>query len=193
MTKDGFHFTQRMRRLCEVIVGSCPPLGHVQMGLVLVAFNQTRKDCRHGMWASLTPMRFEHGARTTERRGQRYRVQQVRDDAGREMLYILSFYLPRFLNLTFDEKLSTVFHELWHIHPEFNGDLRRFPGRCYAHSGSQKAYDAQVAALTQQWLDSGPPPDCFAFLRLTYRELAERHGRIYGCRIRQPKLIPIPK
>ena len=39
------------------------------------------------------------------------------------MLYLLSFYLPRFLKLPWREKLATVIHELWHVNPQFNGDL----------------------------------------------------------------------
>ena len=89
------------------------------------------------MFASLTPLRFAGGQRHTLRRGRQWTLQRVCED-GREMLYILNFYLPRFLDLPLDEKLTTVVHELWHIGPRFDGDLRRFGGRCYAHSGSQK-------------------------------------------------------
>ena len=39
-------------------------------------------------------------------------------EGDREMLYILTFYLPRFLDHSFREKLITVFHELYHISPE---------------------------------------------------------------------------
>ena len=80
------------------------------------------------------------------------------------MLYILNFYLPRFLDLPLDEKLTTVAHELWHIGPRFDGDLRRFRGRCYAHSGSQRKYDAQVKRLVAAWLAAAPPAGMFEFL-----------------------------
>ena len=63
------------------------------------------------------------------------------------MLYILNFYLPRFLDLPFREKLTTMLHELWHIGPKFDGDVRRLGGRCFAHGSSQKQYDAHVEAL----------------------------------------------
>ncbi len=86
------------------------------MSQVAVAFAQTRHQALHGLQAKLTPMRFEGGALTTRRRGRTWTVQRL-FHGQREMLYILTFYLPRFLDQSFREKLITVFHELYHISP----------------------------------------------------------------------------
>jgi hypothetical protein len=142
------------------------------------------------LFASLTPLRFAGGETATVRRGRKWTIQRVRID-GREMLYLLTFYLPRFLDLPFREKLTTLVHELWHIGPRFDGDLRRFGGRCYAHSGSQKRYDAHAARLADDWLKLGPPDDLSEFLRLDFRGITERHGPVFGRRISVPKLVPI--
>ena len=72
----------------------------------------------------ITPLRFEDGHATTVHHGQEYTCQQVVGRGGQEMLYILSVYLPRFLDASFNEKLVTLLHELWHISPRFNGDTR---------------------------------------------------------------------
>ena len=151
-----FDFTQSMRRLCEDIVDRSPELQHVRMDRVAVCFAQARKRVAHGLWASLTPLRFQHGTVLTHRRGRCYRMQTVLQPDGREYLYILRFYLPRFLDLPFPEALETVFHELWHIHPTFNGDIRRFPGRCHAHSTRKQEYDQQVAVLARDYLQRSP-------------------------------------
>jgi hypothetical protein len=95
--------------------------------------------------------------------------------------------LPRFFELPFDERLVTVLHELWHISPAFDGDLRRFAGRCYAHSHSREAYDNEMAVLARKWLASEPPPEVAAFLRLDLPEL-QAHGPIWGMRYPVPKL-----
>ena len=110
---------------------------------------------------------------------------------GREMLYILNFYLPRFLELRFREKLSTAMHELWHIGPRFDGDVRRYGGRCFAHGSSQRHYDAQVDELVDRWLASGPPESVCEFLRCDFRQLLARYGRVYGRKIPTPKLIRV--
>jgi predicted metallopeptidase len=187
----GFDFTRHVRRLCDDLVHRLPELGHVDLSRVAISFAQTRKAVDHGLYASLTPMRFAGGSRETFRRGRRWTVQRLVDSSGREMLYLLSFYLPRFLNQTFRHKLTTVIHELWHISPRFDGDLRRFDGRCYAHSGSQKAYDAQVERLADRWLALEPPAAVYDFLRHDFRELTRLHGRVYGTKIRTPKMIPV--
>ena len=111
------------------------------------------------MFASLTPMRFAGGRTHTVRRKRHWGMQRLYSPDGREMLYILAFYLPRYLDLPFREKLTTVLHELWHIGPKFDGDLRRLGARCYAHGSSQKQYDAHVAALSDRWLSLNPPED----------------------------------
>ena len=80
-----------------------PELAHVDVSRVAFAFCQTRKRVQHGLQASLTPMRFEGGAKTGQRYGRTYGVQPLLDEHGREMLYILSFYLPRFLETDFRE------------------------------------------------------------------------------------------
>jgi hypothetical protein len=107
------------------------------------------------------------------------------------MLYILNFYLPRYLDLPFREKLSTVMHELWHVGPSFDGDVRRFGSRCYAHGSSQKRYDAHVERLLDRWLALNPPEPLYGFLRLNFRELGARRGRVYGSKVPAPKLTPV--
>ena len=116
------------------------------MSRVAVSFSQARSGTRAGMYATLTPLRFPGGRIHTVRRGRKWGMQKVKDHNGQEMLYILNFYLPRFLDLPLREKLDTVVHELWHIGPKFDGDLRRFGNRCFAHGPSKKQYDRQVVA-----------------------------------------------
>lgn len=187
----GFDFTRHIRRLAEDMVVRLPDLRHIDFSRVAVCFCQTRKNVGHGMFASLTPMRFAGGSEYTIRRGRKWMVQRLYDESGREMLYILRFYLPRFLDLPLREKLTTVVHELWHVNPEFNGDLRRHRGRCYAHGASQKQYDARVGRLVDAWLALEPPESLYDFLRQDFAELARRHGRVYGLKIPTPKLVEV--
>jgi hypothetical protein len=184
----GFDFTFHIRQLCQDMVLRLEELRHIDMGVVAVSFAQARNAAGGGMYASLMPLRFAGGASHTVRRGQRWTLQRVYE-GGREMLYILNFYLPRFLDLPLGEKLTTVTHELWHIGPRCDGDLRRFRGRCYAHSGSQAKFDAQAKRLVDRWLALGPPAPLYDFLHLGFRQLAARHGRVHGQKIPVPKLI----
>lgn len=187
----SFDFTTQMRRLCGDMVRRLPELRHIDVSRVAISFCQTRKQVNHGMYASLTPMRFRGGRMHTFRRGRKWTVQRLYDRSGREMLYILSLYLPRFLDLPFRGKLTTVVHELWHIGPGFDGDLRRYGGRCFAHSASQKRYDAFVERMADDWLSYRPPQAVYEFLHHDFRELVARHGKVHGIKIPAPKLIPV--
>lgn len=189
--RRGFDFTHHIARVCEDMVSRVEALRHIDMRRVAVSFCQTRKNSRYGMFASLTPLRFAGGAEHTIRRGRRWGVQRVVGPDGGEMLYILNFYLPRFLSLSLREKFDTTMHELWHVGPRFDGDVRRLGGRCFAHGASQKAYDAQVARLVDVWLAAGPAPEIYQFLHCDLDELIRRHGRVVGRKIRAPKLVPL--
>ena len=167
------------------------PPEDVDMPRVAVSFSQTRSAGKQGMFAALTPLRFAGGRLHTVRRKRRWGIQRLYDPNGLEMLYILTFYLPRFLDLPLREKLATVLHELWHIGPKFDGDVRRLGSRCFAHGSSQKEYDAHIEALLNQWLSLGPPHAVYDFLRPSFRELVAQHGRVYGVKLPTPKLVPL--
>ena len=186
---SGFDFTAHMRSLCVELCARLDELAHVDVARIAIRFCQARKSVTHGLQASLTPLRFQGGALECRRRGRTYTVERIYDRHGREMLYLLSFYLPRFQNRTFEEKLTTVVHELWHVGPGFDGDLRRHPGRCWAHSHSQAQYDAEMRVLAEKWLSLDPPAESYAFLRYSFTELVRHNGHVCGQKIRTPKLI----
>ena len=185
---SGFDFTDHIGRICADMAARLDEFRHVDMSRVAVSFRQTRKRMPHGLYASLTPLRFAGGAKISIRRGRKWAIQRVEID-GHEMLYLLNFYLPRFLDLNFREKITTVAHELLHIGPDFDGDLRRFAGRCYAHSHSHAEFDAQAERLGQGWLDRCPDQSLYAFLQFDFLRLQALHGAIHGRRIAAPKLI----
>jgi predicted metallopeptidase len=190
---DGqpFDFTAAMHELCADTVARTPALAHIDLSRVLFSINLARNGRRHGLQARVTPLRFQGGALASVHRKTAYQVQRVVVD-GREILYLVTFCLPRFLNREFEDKLVTVFHELYHIGPAFDGDLRRHAGRYCAHTGSQKKYDAHMAALAKKYLNGGADPARYAFLRLSFGQLCRRHGSVIGLHLPRPKLIPIP-
>lgn len=192
MASRVFDFSSAMRVLCEDIADRVPEFDHVRMGEIAVCFAQARSHVQHGLQAKLTPLRFEQGALEGMIRGQRWRVQQVMLD-GREMLYLLTFYLPRFFNHDLREKLVTVFHELYHISPDFDGDIRRFSGHYHVHTHSQREYDEHMGVFVDRYLASRPPRRCLEFLQFNHNELVRRYGSIVGLRVPIPKLLPVAR
>jgi hypothetical protein len=179
-----------MRRICADMCGRLAELAHIDMQLVAVAMRRARKHVSHGLQASLTPLRFAGGQLVTENARGRWTIQRLYETpGGREYLYILNFYLPRFLNQPLAEKLVTIVHELWHIGPACDGDLRRHAGRCYIHTGRQSQFDAWAAELSGKWLALSPPPELYAFLHDNADALLARHGAVTGIRVPSPRLI----
>jgi hypothetical protein len=187
----GFDFTRAMRLLCQDVAARLPEFAHLRIDQVAVTFAQTRRRVPHGLQAKLTPLRFENGALVMRRAGRTWTLERLYE-GDREMLYILTFYLPRFLDHTFREKLITVFHELYHISRGFDGDIRRMEGRYHVHTHSQQEYDREMDSLVEEYLHRSPPAELIEFLKSDFRGLCARHGAVLGKRLPTPKLIELP-
>ena len=185
-----FDFSSAMRRLCEDIALRIQDYRHLRMDEMAVAFAQTRSRVSHVLQAKLTPMRFENGLLTARRGARTWTVQRL-FQGEREMLYVLTFYLPRFLDQTFQEKMITVFHELYHVSPSFNGDIRRMGGRYHVHSHSQKEYDRLMESFVERYLALRPPKHLYGFLTRSFRQLQREYGAVVGIQVPIPKLLPV--
>jgi Putative phage metallopeptidase len=186
----AFDFCAHMRQLCADIAERSPEFGHIDVSRILFAVAQARTGRRHGLQARVTPLRFRKGALTRRSGGREYQVQRYVVN-NRDMLYLVSFCLPRFLDLDFEEKLVTVFHELYHISPAFDGDLRRHRGRYRLHSHSQRCYDAHMLELARAYLNAGATPELHAFLRSSFAQLQAQHGSIVGIVVPRAKVVPV--
>ena len=168
----------------------CPDLGHIDVSRLLFGITQARSGLPYGLQARVTPLRFHEGHLTRIRRGVAYQVQRYFVD-DTEMLYLMTFCLPRFLDQNFDDKFVTLFHELFHISPEFEGDLRRHEGRYDLHSHSKKMYDQHMAELARKYLSNGAERSLHSFLRLNFAQLVQRHGSVVGVMVPRPRLLPV--
>lgn len=189
----GFlQYTRHVTALAADICARVDELRHVDMRRVLLTLTRCRSERPWGYQAKLTPLRFRDGVLREVRRGHLYQVQRF--FIGQiELHYVLSLYVPRFLNQSFDEKLVTIFHELFHISPEFTGDIRRFGPARTSHDRSQREYDLKMAALAKRYLLSKPSRRRLDFLRLNWDEVAAHFGGLAGVVIPAPKLIPVSR
>lgn len=186
----GFDFSRHMHRLVADIVTAMPDLTHVRANQILITVTQARKRRSHGLQARVTPLRFRDGHLTEHRHNRLYQVQRyfVGDV---EMLYLVTFCLPRFLDQPFHDKLVTIFHELHHISPDFNGDLRRHRGRYCLHTHRQKQYDDAMAEHAKQYMITERAEALTGFLRLNFEQLQSRFGAVTGLVVPTPKLVPV--
>lgn len=186
--------TCEMERVIRDITLRIPELSHIdpERLLVCVAFGRSGGG---GSYAKIHPLRFAGGTRSmTTRRGRRSYLctMPTISHRGEEMLYVIYFLIPRFMGLPFREKLVTIFHELYHVSPECDGDIRRFPGRNYAHGSSTRSYNALMRQLVDRYLELLPDHSLLHFLEGDLGELRSRHRRILARRLPAPRISVSP-
>lgn len=180
----------QLAALCRNLTQALPELTHIDPDRVLFAVARSRAEGRRGLLARIAPLRFAGGVRElTRRRGpwrETYRMPTL-SHGGREIHYLITVFVPRFLRLSFAEKLATVIHELYHISEACDGDIRRFPGRNFAHGSSRSGFDRIVGHLVANYLDSAPPTDLLAFLHLEETAWQDGALRLTGVRVAVPR------
>jgi hypothetical protein len=185
------NLTGELERLIGHIIQQTPELCHIDPHRLLICISTTRNGGIHGTYAKIHPLRFAGGGRsTTVKRGRRTFTCTMPEvtHQGREILYLIYFLVPRFLNLSFRDKLVTVFHELYHVSPTFDGDLRRFPGRNFAHGSSTKKYNLLMGQLVDRYLEQVEDRSLLGFLDGAMDDLRLRHTAIVGRKCAAPRL-----
>ena len=185
------NLTLELERLIADISRNVEELSHIDPAKIMVCVSTTRGRGIHGTYAKIHPLRFQGGSRTIllrrKRQASLYEIPPVkRGDI--EILYLVYFLVPRFLNLSLREKLITVFHELYHVSPAFDGDIRRFPGKNFAHGSSRKKFNAHLEGFVESYLEKVGDLTSLAFLEGNMEELRSRHGAIVARRMAAPRL-----
>lgn len=180
----------RLDALCRHICLTLPQLAHIDPDRLLFTLVRSRAQGLHGTYARIVPLRFVGGAsEITRRRGrieETFRMPALNHD-GREIYYLISLLVPRFLRLSLEQKLTTLLHELYHISPDCDGDIRRFVGRNFAHGHSRAAYNRQIGQLLNAYLATDPEPDL-----LTGIDIGELGWRTHAYRL-TGLTIPLPR
>lgn len=183
----AFAYTRAIREVLGEIVAATPLFAHVRLPEVAVSFAQAQRRTKWGTYAKMVPLRFPGGALEGVEDGARWRIDPF-TFRGRDVLYILYVYLPRFHDQAFEDKLLTLFHELFHISPDFDGDLRRFAGANPYHGESRAWFDDQLRPHLRRFLDARSSAPVLDFLREPLDALEARHRGISGMQIRQPAM-----
>lgn len=175
-----------MALVCEGIA----EFRHYDLNRVAVSIGHSRGTGRYGVWAHVIPLRYVGGK--AERRGRRwglagtYRYEHPKLQARHpDAHYVMTFLVPRFFSLRPRERLETIVHELYHIHPSMRGDLRRFNPPHVHHGPTPALYDRKVKSLTAEALR--------AFPSLLEHPLIAGDGREYAShrRLRLPRPLRV--
>jgi hypothetical protein len=150
-------FGALLGRICRAVES----FGSFDPTRIAVSLSRSRSQSKYGVWAYVTPLRYVGGS--LHRRGRRrgyagryeYANERLAAEAG-DALYLMTFLVPKFFTLSFEERLETCVHELYHLHPQFRGDLRRFPRPHVHHGPTPAAFKRQVSVLAREALARDP-------------------------------------
>ncbi|HVJ63803.1 MAG TPA: hypothetical protein VM901_00965 [Bdellovibrionota bacterium] len=148
-------------RLLALICGSIEEFALYDTSKIAVSISRSRRSGRAGTLAYVVPLRYVGGAR--ERKGRRwgmpgvytYESSQVERDQP-AALYIMTFLVPKFFTLKTRDRLETLVHELYHLHPSMRGDLRRFSPPHIHHGPTPAQYDRKVKSLCAELIAALP-------------------------------------
>jgi hypothetical protein len=211
------NYTERIALLMQDVVSRTPALSFIDLREVLVFGRYGRPDAE-GAFATchcLTLPETEPGYyfwrdRATgelTRRSEWFvtKTPEVRLGATR-IKYLISFVLPRFCEQSLERswkvdlygrvepwvaKLDTIIHELYHIDPAATG-IRQFANADNTRATRTHApeFYEDVAAMTRQYLDSGPDLELCDFLRHDFAGLQARYGGVIATTFRNFPSFP---
>jgi hypothetical protein len=105
--------------------------------------------------------------------------------------YLIYFYHPRFFNLSPSEKLKVIFHELYHISPDFNGDIRRLAAHKASHGASRERFDDFFEHDLTKFYAYIEKTPYMKFLEMNARALRLSFEKIKGRRMKMPKPVVV--
>ncbi|MBP7734709.1 MAG: hypothetical protein KA369_01925 [Spirochaetes bacterium] len=187
---DRIDLSQALTAVIADIVRRCGPLGHIDVNRLLVCVGSNRGGRYGGLYGKLIPLRFKDGSSLLRFRGRIYALPEITSN-GASCLYIIYFYMPRFFDLSWEEKLRVIFHELYHISPEFDGDIRRMGAVKAAHGHSKKRYDSLFDSELQIYKNHIQGTPLVDFLSMKSQDLYARYRRVTAVRMKHPRPIII--
>jgi len=189
---EGLQLVGLMRSLIGDVAAKVPALSHIDPDRLAFSLSRAKSRSKAGTYAFIVPMRFEGGVDVMQHGRRAYRMPRLKLPAG-DALYVMYFLYPRYFNLPRQRKLHTVFHELYHIGEAFNGDLRRFDGRQWAHGSCKGRFDGAVTELVGEYLDrwgtDDPPPA--HFLGHSWADVMRLFGGVRAPAIVRPRPVPV--
>lgn len=184
MKQEPYNLTRDIEKLTRIIARNVEEFTHLDPDRMVFGISAARSRSQYGVFARTYPLRFEGGAKTTRHRGHLYEWPEWRV-RGHSILYYIDFMIPRYLDLPPEQKVRTLVHELFHISPFFNGDLRVLgKGRHKYHGRSRKWYEQIITPMVNATLRLDEIKH-FPFVHLDFSALSARHGAITGQRAKR--------
>lgn len=189
MKKPTINLTEILTFLVAEIIKNVKIFSHIDLKRTLVCVSSNRGG-RGAIYGKLVPLRFENGKRVVRHRGRLFSIPAVME-GNTEILYIVYFYMPRFFDLPAREKLNVIFHELYHISPEFNGDIRRMGKVKAAHGHSRDHFNSQFSENVDDFFKQISGTPYMNFLSMNSSAIFSNFARVKGRRMKAPRPVEV--
>ena len=184
---DFLDLSQFLKELIYIISSRYQSFSHIQTDNILVTMATNRKNSRRSMtFGKCVPLKFEEGRSTKTYRGRKIAIPTVIIDEI-NILYLIVFYKPKFFDLPLEQKIKVIFHELYHVSPQFNGDIRRFGKRKAAHGASREKYDSLFQEEMNDFIHFIKQTKYAKILNLNYKQIHKKFGSVKYLRMKIPK------
>ena len=193
LKNETINVTEVLTHLIYEIIKHTHIFHKININKIIVCIASNRNSGRGGgIFGKLVPLKFENGSDVKKFKGRYYSMPEIIHD-DEKILYLIYFYMPRFFDLDPIEKLNVIFHELYHISPEFNGDIRRLAKHKAAHGHSKKHFDSHYNDELESFFQYIKETSYMNFLALDSNKLYDTFGEITGRRMKVPKPVLIGK
>ena len=185
---DTINITGTIKNIIKEISIFSPNFAYINTDKVLICISSNKKGNGGATYGKLVPLRFEGGNAAVKYNNHFYSMPTIKSE-GIEQFYIIYFFIPRFFDLTFEEKIKIIFHELYHISPDFNGDIRRVSKGKSAHGHSKKHFDSLFIDDLIQFSSYIKKTPYIHFLNMNTKSLYKQFSKVIGRRMKMPKPI----
>lgn len=167
-----------------------PKFAHIDTTRLLVSAAFNRTETGGYSYGKVVPLRFENGQTEKLYKGRLFRMPNVtREDISQ--LYIVYFYAPHFFNLPAGEKLKVIFHELYHISPEFNGDIRRMGKKKFAHGHSVENFNSHFEEDVKRFHAYIADTQALDFLSFSVNDFLKKFKQVTYFKIKVPRPVQV--
>jgi len=188
MPVESINLTDILTLIIHDMVNSTEEFKSFDLNKILVCCASNRKDFRGATYGKLLPLRFKDGSDIIKHNGRFYTIPKVKLNEV-EILYIIYLYIPKFFNLSAKDKVNVMFHELYHINPEFNGDIRRMGKFKSAHGHSRKSFEEKYIEYADNFFRNIKETPYFNFLQMNSEDIQNQFKKIKYRRMKSIKPV----
>ena len=187
---DAINLTDVLALIIHDIVKSTDEFKSFDINKILVCCASNRRDSKGAIYGKLQPLRFKDGSEIIKHNKGYYAIPKVVLN-NIEISYILYLYIPKFFDLPARDKINVLFHELYHISPEFNGDIRRMSNFKSAHGHSKKSFEDKYIIYASDYFNKINETPFYNFLQMNLEDIKRQFKVIKYRRMKmiKPQLV----